>query len=343
MIPIFELTLDGLTAILKQDHKKGGFHASALYREVFKQGKQNWFEADEFVKSPALTKVLLPLLAIKPDKIVKTINEEFLTKFITRLSDGQKIESVIIPMTRYKTLCISCQVGCKMGCRFCETGRMGFKRNLSVAEIISQVYNARFFLKENIQNVVFMGMGEPFDNFDNVIKAIEVMNVQQGLDIASRHITISTAGLSSGIDKLAALKLKNIRLAVSINAANDEVRSKLMPVNRRVPLKKLKTSLTNYPLKKRGAFLMEYVLIKGVNDSFQDAQELVEFIGPLPVRLNLIGYNPVKDFDHPPPSEEALHRFGQWLTDKGIFVIKRWSKGRSVSAGCGQLGGFLCE
>ena len=241
-------------------------------------------------------------------------------------------------MTRHNTLCVSSQVGCRMGCAFCETARLGFRRNLTVSEIVGQVYNARHTLGHDIKNIVFMGMGEPFDNFDAVMTAVKVINAQKGFDIALRHITISTAGLVPGIDRLAEMNLSNIRLAVSVNGPNDRVRSRLMPVNNRWPMAELKKSLAAYPLTKRGVFLFEYILIKGVNDSPDDAEQLAEFIHPLPVRLNLIPYNPINAFDHESPCDADMHRLADTLTRKGIFVIKRWSKGRSVSAGCGQLG-----
>ena len=225
-----------------------------------------------------------------------------------------------------------------MGCKFCQTARMGFKRNLTASEIVGQMFNARHTLGYDIKNIVFMGMGEPFDNFDEVMTAVKILNSQKGCDIALRHMTISTSGVVPGIKRLAELNLPNIRLAVSINAPENAIRSSLMPVNRRWPLDDLKNSLSAYPLPQRGVFLFEYILIKGVNDSKAHAENLARFIHPLPVRLNLIPYNPVKGFDHESPSDEQMHEFAQILTDKGVFVIKRWSKGRSVSAGCGQLG-----
>ena len=223
-----------------------------------------------------------------------------------------------------------------MGCRFCETGRMGFKRNLTVSEITGQLFNARFILKEKIKNIVFMGMGEPFDNFDPVIRAMRIMNEQKGFDIAFRHITLSTAGLTNGIETLGNLNLPGLRLAVSINASDDKTRSWLMPMAG--SMETLKKTLERFPLPKRGCFLFEYILIKGLNDSKKDAIRLSEYIKPLPVRLNLIPYNPVSRFNYKSPCDDDMKRFSDILTDNGIFVVKRWSKGRSVAAGCGQLG-----
>ena len=338
MINLLAYPLDRLVRTFEREFDKGDFHARALYREVFKRGNLNFLSAPEFVNSPKLARALEKRVVVSPGQVTDTFEEEGLTKFITRLDDGLKVESVIIPMTRYKTLCVSSQVGCKMGCAFCATAKIGFRRNLTVAEILGQVYNARHTLGEPVKNVVFMGMGEPLDNFDAVMGAVAVMKEQRGFDIAHRHITLSTAGLVPGINRLAEMNLPGIRLAVSVNGPDDRTRSALMPVNNRYPLADLKKSLAAYPLTARGTFLFEYILIKGVNDSMDHARALADFIRPLPVRLNLIPYNPIEGFDHDSPDDGEMQVFAQALTRAGIFVIKRWSKGRSVSAGCGQLG-----
>jgi 23S rRNA (adenine2503-C2)-methyltransferase len=343
MINILEFTLEGLTQIFEKKFGKGRFHAQALFRDIFKQGNINYQASPEFLDSPKFVTALRGKVVINPGNVVNTFEEGELTKFITRLSDGLEIESVIIPMTRHNTLCVSSQVGCKMGCKFCETGRMGFKRNLTISEIVGQVYNTRHTLKKEIKNLVFMGMGEPLDNFDNLMGAIKVMNEQQGFDIALRHMTISTAGLVPGIERLGKLEMPGLRLAISINAPDDPTRSQLMPINRRFPLASLKKSLVEFPLAKRGVFLFEYILIKGLNDSPLHAKLLADFIEPLPVRLNLIAYNPVKDLNYESPCDKEMHAFADLLSARGIMVIKRWSRGRSVCAGCGQLGTHLKE
>ena len=335
---ILDFTMDELTRKLKKEYGKGLFHASALYREIYKYGNYNFFEAKEFTASKTFTEKLKSKIKVTPGQVVETYKENNLTKFITRLSDGEKIESVIIPMKNHQTLCVSCQVGCRMGCRFCKTAKMGFVRNLRPFEIIGQLLNARFVLKTDIKNVVFMGMGEPFDNFNHVVTAIRIMSEQKGCDIALRHITVSTAGLIEGIEKLTELGLTGLRLAISINSPVNETRSWLMPVNKTASLQHLKKTLLRFPLTKRGCFLFEYILIKGLNDSQKDAIKLVNNIKPLCVRLNLIPYNTVNGFNYKSPCDDDMHRFADVLTKNGVFVIKRWSKGRSVSAGCGQLG-----
>ncbi len=335
---ILQYRLDQLTDIFKKEFGKGLYHSSALYREIFKQGNPHFLNAAEFKNSPAFYRKIENKISLQPGDVVEHFSEDGLTKFITELEDGLKIESVIIPMANRNTLCVSSQVGCRMGCRFCQTGKMGFKRNLSSAEICGQLYNARFVLKENIKNIVFMGMGEPFDNFDAVIQAVRIMNEQKGFDIALRHITLSTAGLIEGIEKLGSLRMKGLRLAISINAVDNQIRSMLMPVNNSVPLEKLKACLEEFPLTHRESFLFEYILFKGLNDSPKDAIQLAEFIKPLPVRLNLIAYNPVDGLNYESPSDDDMYTFADLLTQENVFVVKRWSKGRSVCAGCGQLG-----
>ncbi len=335
---ILALRLDQVTKEFKNQYGKGEYHASAVYREVFVHGKSNVLEAKEFVDSPVFFQQIKNKLHVFPGTVVETIKEGSLTKFITRLSDGLNIESVIIPMTNYQTLCVSSQAGCRMGCQFCQTAKMGFKRNLDVSEIIGQVINAKFKLQADIKNIVFMGMGEPFDNFDNLIQAIKIMNEQKGFNISLKHITISTAGVIKGIEQLARFNMPGIRLAISINSVDEKQRSWLMPINRRNNLENLKRALLKFPLSKRGCFLFEYILIKGLNDSKKDAIDLAAYIKSFPVRLNLIPYNPVKGFNYESPNDKEMRQFADILNDHGVFVITRWSKGRSVSAGCGQLG-----
>ncbi len=203
----------------------------------------------------------------------EAFKEDELVNSSPGLPTDLKIESVVIPSARHNTLCVSSQVGCKMGCKFCQTARMGFKRSLSTSEIVGQVFNARHTLGHDIKNIVFMGMGEPFDNFDAVMTAVKVLNGQKRMRYRpAPHEAISTCGVVPGIDRLAQMNLPNIRLAVSINGPDDATRSALMPVNRHWPLAALKKSLEAYPLPPRGVFLFEYILIKGVNDSMDHAR-----------------------------------------------------------------------
>lgn len=337
-VDLFSLTFDNLCELMSEAYGRGAYHARALYREILKNGNDLWHQAPEFAPSQSLSARIKKDLRLTIPDITRTVREGGTIKFLCRFDDGLESESVVIPMKNHATLCVSSQIGCRMGCRFCETGHMGFRRNLSPSEIVGQVYAARFVLNRNIKNLVFMGMGEPFDNYDAVRQAILVLGDQRGFDFAPRHVTVSTVGLTGGIRRLAADKDLRVNLAISLNASNDEIRSRLMPVNRRHSMAELKQALLDYPLNSRGLFLLEYVLIEGMNDSQDHAAQLADFIQPLPVRVNLIPLNKTSGFPHAPTPDDDVHRFAAYLEGRGICVVKRWSKGSALAAGCGQLG-----
>ena len=291
-------------------------------------------------------------------------HREGVTKFC--LAVGQpplESESVIIPMNSYRgtnwyTLCVSSQVGCRMGCTFCETARMGLLHNLSAADIVRQrlaahqlmpadpsAPRARFrYFGDGIQNVVFMGMGEPLDNFDHVVQSIRVFNEPQGMNIPLGHITVSTVGRIDGLRKLAALVRSrerdwwNLRLAISLNAADDALRDVLVPINRGMPLADLQRALLDYPLSRKGRYLIEYVLIKGVNDSLRDADRVAAWCRPLPCIVNVIPYNPQRDAAYDTPDNETVLAFMRRLRAGGVFVKRRVTYGRDLMGACGQLG-----
>lgn len=203
---------------------------------------------------------------------------------------------------------------------------------------MGQLFAVRHVLGRAVDNIVFMGMGEPLDNIANVVQAIRVMSDQRGFDIAPRHVTVSTAGLPDGIRHLGAAGLPGLRLALSLNAANDTLRSRLMPVNRSYPLAVLKQTLQSYPLRAKEVFFIEYVLCRGVNDSPEHACELARFLSDIPARVNVIGFNPGRSslFEH--PGEEGCRRFCMLLDREGVFVRLRSSRGQAIQAACGQLG-----
>ena len=215
---------------------------------------------------------------------------------------------------------------------------MGLHRQLTTAEIVSQVHTVRQQLRVPVRNVVFMGMGEPLDNFEAVTHAIAVMADQRGLNIAKRRITLSTVGLVNGLDALGRLGWPHLRLAISINAPNDGIRESIMPINRRNAMGDLKRALLHYPLAEGDTFFVEYVLIRGVNDDLEHACQLGHFLRGLPVKLNLIPYNPGKHAKFEAPRPEDVDRFHQALIQMQLFVRVRDSKGRSIRAACGQLG-----
>ena len=256
------------------------------------------------------------------------------------LSDSQlAARSSQLPDDTDYTLCLSSQVGCKMGCTFCETGRMGLIRHLTAAEIVAEVVTVRAKLGWSVRNLVFMGMGEALDNADHVIQALKVLTDQRGLHYSQERLTICTAGHAEGLAKLAALGWKRLNLSISLNAANDEARSRVMPVNRKTPLAELQRILAAYPQRRNFTLGVNYCLMPGMNDARQDAADIAAFCQPLGrVLINLIPYNPGNAPLTRAPEEDEIVRFIGWLREENLPVRRRVTKGRSIMAACGQLG-----
>jgi 23S rRNA (adenine2503-C2)-methyltransferase len=267
-------------------------------------------------------------------------------KFCQQTHEGYEIESVIIPMggeidgrdKRWRTLCLSSQIGCGRGCTFCQTAKMGLLRNLTVAEIVGQVRAAREHFGVEVRNVVFMGMGEPMDNLDNVIAAIVTMHEDREHQIPRRRITVSTVGRCDGIRRLAALGWRRLNLAVSLNAPNDEIRSRIMPINRLEPMAQLREAIATYPVRAGGHVLIEYVLIKGINDHPGHARQLVEYLSGLRTCVNLIPLNPIDGSTDQSPDEATIDEFQTILMRSGQLAFRRWTKGQQAMGACGQLG-----
>jgi 23S rRNA (adenine2503-C2)-methyltransferase len=283
----------------------------------------------------------------QPAYLIGAVIEEGATrKFTLRLADGRETESVILPMRSRvgrlsHTLCLSSQVGCAMGCAFCETARMGLLRGLSPAEIVSQWFIARHVLGAPVRNIVFMGMGEPMENLEAVMQAIRVLTDRNGPGLAPADIAVSTVGRVGGIRRLAAFAsqpgFRRLKLAVSINAPNDAVRSSIMPINRAEPLEALFDAIRLW--QERGMpVLLEYVVIPGVNDQPSHADELAARVRDLACKVNVIPYNPRRDSPWPAPADEVVDAFVERLRGHGVFVTRRRTLGRSVMAACGQLG-----
>jgi 23S rRNA (adenine2503-C2)-methyltransferase len=258
-------------------------------------------------------------------------------KFLFTLADGKQIESVLLKDgTSRKTVCLSTQAGCALQCTFCATGSMGFKRNLTPAEIIGQVYR----IAEggpDISNIVYMGMGEPFLNYPNVIKSLQLLTAEEGANFGQRKITVSTCGIPEGIMSFADQELQ-IRLAVSLNSADDKVRSQLMPINRKFPLAALREALLYYLEKTGRRVTLEYVMLDGINDRHVDLQSLRKFCDGLDVHVNLIPFNPCGGRYHP-SKRAAIHHFLNGLAAAKINAVMRQSKGQDILAACGQLAG----
>ena len=259
-------------------------------------------------------------------------------KYLFKLEDAKYIESVLIPERDHYTLCISSQVGCAQNCRFCLTASGGFQRNLSKAEIVSQVRDIKNDLKDStlLSNLVFMGMGEPLANYKNLVAAIELIpDNSLGLGFAARRVTVSTAGLVSRLADLG--HDTRVNLAVSLNAADNATRSRLMPINRKFPIEKLLEACEHFPLRGGRRITIEYVLLKDVNDSVKDAERLARLLRPIKSKINLIPFNAHEGCRYQRPGEDTILRFQKVLIDYNYTVMIRQSKGQDISAACGQL------
>ena len=265
-------------------------------------------------------------------------------KFLFRLSDGNLIESVLIPASPAlysdrsdrRTICVSTQVGCAYGCKFCASGLDGWTRNLRPEEIVDQLLAVERASGEKIDNVVFMGMGEPLANFGNLVRAIRIINASWGLGIGARHITVSTSGLAPQIRQLAEESLQ-IHLAVSLHGATDAVRNQIMPVNRKYNLATLLDACADYVTRKRKKIFFEYILIAGVNDTDEQAHELVRIAERISAKINLIPYNNVEGLPWSRPPIERQEQFLRILREAGVVATLRHEKGHDIEAACGQL------
>ncbi len=325
---------------------KGEYHALALFRSLYRTGNADPMGLPEFAQNPSLAQSVATRFPVRLPPVCGRLGDGTTYKFLLRLVDGLESESVVIPMKSYTSLCVSSQVGCKMGCAFCETARLGHLRNLEAGEIVAQVLVARHVLEEPIENVVFMGMGEPMDNLENVLRAVRILSDPRGLAISLPSITISTSGHVDGIRRLSGLAalpapegFPRLRLAVSLNAPDDSLRSELMPVNRRWNLSRLREALAEFPLPRpRDAIFMEYVLLQGVNDSDEHADRIVDLLRGLRTCVNLIPFNPGPNTAFRRPSDQRVREFAKRLLDAGQRCRLRGTKGMDAMAACGQLG-----
>jgi len=254
-------------------------------------------------------------------------------KFLIELADGKKVESVLIPHKRTLCACISSQVGCAMKCSFCATGQMGFSRHLSAEEIVGQLSLMQSVSEQKITNIVFMGMGEPLHNYDNVVKTVDIFRKQ---GYSWQKITVSTVGLPDKIRQLG--KDTKCQFALSLHAPNDELRSKIVPLNSKYNIKEILDACKEFPFSKHGPLMIEYVLLAGVNDKIEHAKELAEILKPFThIVINLIPYNPVAGISFIRPTEESAKAFKQALIDAGYKTIIRTTKGIDKNAACGML------
>lgn len=319
----------------------GSGKALEVHRQVFREGR---FEPEALGLGPRATTGWRTQFGFTLPEVVRVVEEPgelgTTAKAVLRLHDGYEVECVWIPMGRGRsTLCISSQVGCKMGCTFCETGRMGLLRHLTASEIVGQLLVTKHRLGWDFKNVVFMGMGEALDNAENVFRVIRICNDSAGLQMPQERFTVCTVGHVEGLTKFAAQGYKRVNLSLSLNAPDDLVRSRIMPVNRKTPLAELADLLAAYQPRPNFVLGVNYCLLPGINDGPEAVAGIAAFCGRIPrVLVNVIPYNP----GHAPltraPTEDEIVAFIDALRDAGLAVRRRITKGRSVMAACGQLG-----
>lgn len=335
---IQDLTVPDLAAWLEA-RGVAPYRARQIFRWVYQR------QADAFEEMSDLNKALRQQLAgqfvirrLRKSRVESSRDGS--TKFLLELADGNFIESVRIPEKDHYTLCISSQVGCAQGCRFCLTARGGLTRNLTMGEIVAQVRDAVREIPPDdprrLTNIVFMGMGEPLANLTHVVNALGViLDGESGLKFSSRRVTVSTAGLVPKLVRLG--RETEVNLAVSLNAADNKTRDLLMPVNRKYPIEALIAACREYPLKPRRRITFEYILIDGVNDRDEDASRLARLLAPLRAKINLIPFNPFEGSPFRRPDEPRILAFQKILTDRNYTAVVRYSKGLDISAACGQL------
>jgi 23S rRNA (adenine2503-C2)-methyltransferase len=333
---IKSLTMPQLGAQLAEMGEKP-FRVKQLFRWLYKRDAASFAEMTDVAKD--LRERLAEkyhILRFSPADVLTS--EDTTQKVVFALADGLRIESVLIPEQSRLTLCVSSQVGCRWGCEFCRTGAMGFKRNLTPGEIVEQYSAAQRVAGERrISNIVFMGMGEPLDNLENVIAAIEIFYADTGHNLSSRKVTVSTVGLVPQMDELG--RRLDVSLAISLHAPDDETRDRLVPANRKFPLKELIAACRRFPTPHRRRVTFEYSLVAGVNDSDEHAHRLARLAPDLRPKINLIAVN---SFDGSPcatPGEERVRRFQQILIGHHMTAVLRKARGRDILAACGQLAG----
>lgn len=334
---IRELTLEEIKTFLTENGEKA-FRAKQIYEWLWKKNVNNFDEMSNLSK--ALRDLLKNKLTITTIELVdKQKSNDGTTKMAFKLHDGMMVEAVLIPSQKRATACISCQAGCALGCAFCATGKLGFKRNLTASEIYEQIYYVKSLAEEtgyNFTNIVYMGMGEPLLNYDNVMRSIEMVTTKAGLEMSPSRITLSTAGLADQIRRLADDDIK-FNLAISLHSAINETRDTLMPINKKFDLGELSEAIKYFVEKTGSRPTFEYLLLDNVNDSLADARALADFCRSFPVKINLIEYNPTDGDPFSKASKERLDGFVKVLEGRNMIVHVRHSRGKDIDAACGQL------
>ncbi|MDR1677804.1 MAG: 23S rRNA (adenine(2503)-C(2))-methyltransferase RlmN [Deltaproteobacteria bacterium] len=341
-INLKDLSPSQITELLVQLGERP-YRGSQIAAWLFNRGCLDFEDMTDISKSSKIKMAkyfsVSPLLNLVKDEA----DPEGARRLLWRLKDDLLVESVLLTEASHYTLCLSTQVGCRMGCRFCRTGSLGLSRNLTQGEIIDQIILTRQLIAQDekdefqLTNLVFMGMGEPLDNADNVLNSLDLINSPKYLAMSSKHISLSTVGLIPQIKRLSELGGLKGGLTISLGSANDELRSQLMPINKKWPLSNLKEALADFPLPKGRRLTFAYVLLEGLNDSPAQARELSVFLTGLKTKINLIPFNPWPGAPFKRPAEKTIEAFRDILLDKHHTVLIRNTKGASVSAACGLL------
>ncbi len=342
LVDLASLSLEALTGFVTGPLGEKPFRAKQIYKWVHQRGATGFDEMTDLSK-PLREKLghLASLRGLSKDLEQRSVDGTI--KYRWQTHDGRLIESVYMPSPERKTLCVSTQVGCAMGCKFCATATLGLLRNLTAAEIVGQVHAVNRALREELQstmlrpltNLVFMGMGEPLHNFENVKAALGILQSDEGPHFSARHITVSTVGLVPMITRFG--QETEVKLAISLNASNDETRDRIMPVNKRWKIADLMEACRSFPLRYGRRITFEYVLMEGVNDSDDDAHRLVALLRDLPCKVNLIQYNTNPGLGFETTRDTRAETFRQILTAGDVAAFIRANRGRDIAAACGQL------
>jgi 23S rRNA (adenine2503-C2)-methyltransferase len=313
------------------------FHGRQLFQWIHKRGVTDFGEMTDLGRDLRST-LASAFRIVTPEVVRRERSTDGTAKFLLRLEDGQLIESVFIPDTPSNTFCLSTQVGCAMRCGFCLTGKMGIIRNLTAGEIAGQVrvLARELDMLQSRFNIVLMGMGEPLHNYDATMKALRILADEHGLGVNPRRITLSTVGVLPALERLATEPLMP-NLAISLHATTEDQRDLLVPINRKYGLKELLDACRRFPVKRRERITFEYVMLKDVNDSDEDARRLVRLLHGIRAKVNLLPLNEAAGIHFERPSDSRVNRFAQLLAERGVVVSVRKSRGRDIRAACGQL------
>ena len=337
MRSIYDLSMNDLNNYLLENGFKS-FHSKQIFKWLYEKRISSFDQMSDISKK--MIDQLKSDFIIEDLKIIdRQVSKDGTEKYLFELADGSLIETVLMVFDYGFSACVTSQVGCNMGCKFCASGLLKKQRDLSAGEIVSQVLMIQKRLDQDNQrlgNIVVMGTGEPFDNYDNVMKALDIINDPYGLAIGARHISVSTCGLVPGINRFSNENVQ-YNLAISLHAPNNELRDSLMPINKAYPLEKLFEALKDYSTKNNRRLTFEYLLIQGLNDQLIHVKQIKELLKDLNAYINLIPYNKVSELDYESSSEENSLRFYDMLKKNGVAVTLRSKKGDDIDAACGQL------